>query len=84
MAGGQHAQTVVCSLCLTSSFKLVKAERVEEGSSTDYYACSHGHSFGVDWDAPPEVPGWPPPERARHMLALLKRRLANERRGERP
>lgn len=82
MAGGEHAQLVVCSLCLTGSVKLVKAVRIQEGETADDYACAEGHRFSIDWQLPPEVSGWPPPERARHMLALLKRRLTNELRAE--
>ena len=64
MAGGPHAQHVVCMQCAA------KATRTFEGQETDQYSCENGHDFAMDWSrGVPEEPQWPP---AADVLALLK------------
>ena len=64
MAGGVHAEFVVCMECGA------KAQRVHEGSETDQYRCPESHAFSLEWahSGPPTEPQWPPSD---DMVALL-------------
>ena len=68
MAGGPHAAATACLRCAE------RAERVSEGSETDFYRCGRcGCQFGMDFDAlgEPTKPLWPitPEERAQILGA---------------
>ena len=64
MAGGPHAETVACVVCMTDHRTLTRAERTSEGFETDEYRCEKGHTFGIDWSAAnmPAEPQWPASE----------------------
>jgi hypothetical protein len=56
MAGGPYAAAAACDRCEG------RAERVYEGSETDWYACGRcGHKFGIEFEScgPPPEPLWP-------------------------
>ena len=61
MAGGPHAQEVVCMVCFGDDGKLIRAVRTYEGDEDDRYRCERGHEFGIDWSRGPATePQWPP------------------------
>lgn len=61
MAGGKHAETVPCQVCLADDGVLTAATRTYEGDETDGYRCEQGHEFSIDWaDGEAEAPMWPP------------------------
>jgi hypothetical protein len=60
MAGGPHAKTVPCLVCLSDKAILTKAERTYEGDENDEYKCDKGHTFGMDWSrGEADEPQWP-------------------------
>lgn len=69
MAGGPHAQLMMCLVCLDDS-EVTKATRVHEGVESDQYRCEKGRTFGVDFRRGPATePEWPPPP---EVLEALK------------
>ena len=70
MAGGIHAATVPCAVCMWDFGTLTEARRTREGVESDTYVCDQGHSFGLDWSSGPAgEPQWPPPAELRDALA---------------
>jgi hypothetical protein len=76
MAGGPHAERVVCVTCALAG-QVLPAQRIGCGVENDRYRCPAGHETLVDWSAgPPEAPTWPPSPAQRAELAALARALA--------
>ena len=73
MAGGKHAATVACLVCLTDHGALVRAERSYEGDENDEYRCEEGHLFSIDWSAgEAKEPQWPPSDELKAFAASQK------------
>lgn len=74
MAGGPFARKIACDRCRSEGLS-APAERVEEGSETDYYLCAQGHRFGVYWRQIPSEPMWRDPTREQVAEAAYLRWL---------
>lgn len=71
MAGGPHAQTVMCMHCFE------RAERTGEGIEDDLYRCTVcDKKFGIDWSrGAPAKPCWPPSAEDLAMVKLMREKL---------
>lgn len=73
MAGGPHAETVMCLACAKQG-RVTPAQRFREGLENDWYRCPEGHETGVDWSyGAPEAPTWPPSEEDLAAVAMFAR-----------
>lgn len=69
MAGGIHAATTPCFVCIDDLKALTPAIRVREGQESDAYRCEKGHTFSIDWSSGPATePQWPPSAELRAQL----------------